>query len=122
MSNQNRQPAGAPNGGQFAASARAESATELTVPNASVDADATGDVGAHIRTIAKDAGYHPTEGVLPAVLVAIHDRGEDDTSALLQLTAYDLEHLYDTHLGPALDDIQEEIRWLAEQRKTTRRK
>lgn len=43
---------------------------------------------------------------MPAVLNAIHDRGEGDAWAIKHLTSDDLGDLYDEHVGPALDQVQ----------------
>lgn len=154
MSMQSRQPAGAPSGGQFAATARPENSTALRdldtdFPAEPVDLDAwapgtderfdtavaaelraarariaeleaqarpASDVETHIRAISEAAGYHPTEGVMPAVLNAITERGEGDDWVIKHLQSDDLGDLYDEHVGPALDRAQEAMRDLVEER------
>ena len=145
-----RQPAGTPVGGQFAATARTETGTELYdatapapvdldawEPGEDVDTDAAvrdelealrariaeleadakpGDVDAHIRAISEPAGYHPTKGVMPAVLNAIAERGEGDDWVIKHLTSDDLGDMYDEHVGPALDRVQDALRDIVEER------
>lgn len=146
-----RQPAGAPVGGQFAATQRPENGTELTgtpapapvdletwEPGEDVDDDALvreeliaarariaeleaaakphDDVEEHIRAIAGPAGYHPTKGVMPAILMAISERGEGDDWVIKHLSSNDLGDMYDEHVGPALDLVQDSLRELVEER------
>lgn len=74
------------------------------------------DVDAHIRGISEPAGYHPTKGVMPAILNAIDERGEGDDWVIKRLESADLGDLYDEHVGPALDRLQESMRELVEER------
>ena len=160
MSNEKRQPAGVPVGGQFATTNRAETGTELSAPPAlldpanainldnwepgeDVDDDSlvreelrtlrtrvaelekdqtpAGPVHAHIRAIAGPAGFHPTQGVMPAALLAVAERGDDDMGPyLLALTSDDLEHLYDTNVGQAVDQLEYDIRHTVNQRNAAR--
>lgn len=81
------------------------------------DAEPVSGAEAHIRRIGQAAGFHPTQGVMPAVLLAIHDRGEDDDEwALRNLKPEDLGAMYDAHIGPALDHVQDDWRDIVEQR------
>src|SRR5665647_3784098 len=152
MSNETRQPAGVPAGGQFATTHRAEVGTELDAAHAAaaVDLDAwepgedvdddslvaeelrtlrarvaeyekaatpPGPVYAHIQAIAGPAGFHPTRGVMPAMLACIADRGEDDMDPyLLALCSDDLGDLYDSNIGPAVDRLQDAIRETVDER------
>ena len=152
MSNESRQPAGVPAGGQFATTHRAEVGTELDAAHAAgaVDLDAwepgedvdddslvreelrtlrarvaeyekaeapAGPVYAHIEAIAEPAGFHPTKGVMPAMLACIADRGEDDmVPYLLALSADDLGDMYDTGVGQAVDQLEYAIRHAVDQR------
>lgn len=71
---------------------------------------------AHLRKIAGPAGYHPTQGVVPAVLTAVLDRDEGDDWVIAHLTSGDLTEMYDEHVGPAVDRVQDQWRVIVEER------
>src|SRR5665647_2266862 len=76
-----------------------------------------GPVHAHIQAIAEPAGFHPTQGVMPAMLACIADRGEDDmVPYLLALSADDLGDMYDTGVGQAVDQLEYAIRHAVDER------
>lgn len=91
-------------------------ALRARVAELEADAKPADDVDAHIRAISEPAGYHPTKGVMPAVLNAIDERGEGDDWVIKHLQSDDLGDLYDEHVGPALDRVQDSLRDLVEDR------
>lgn len=63
-----------------------------------------------IQTTTYQAGYG---GAMPGVLNVLVDRYRDDPDMLDRLAmidAADVEHWYDIHVGPALDQIEDDIR------------
>lgn len=72
---------------------------------------------AHVAAIGNEAGFHPSEGVMPAILNAILERGDEDVSwSVGKLTADDLGDLYDGHVGPLLDRLERHIGEFADER------
>lgn len=64
------------------------------------------EVRAHIKSVCEQAGF---PGVMAGVLDVVLDR-EDFTDQLAGITEEDVEKMYTTIVGPAIDEMQDDIR------------
>lgn len=64
-----------------------------------------GNVDDHIKTICKEAGLRMMRGVFDVLL----DRETTTFARVLKLTSDEVYDLYESHIGPAIDGIEDEV-------------